>query len=107
MNTNNKKSRHSGHGNHKGHSWMMLLCLLLMVGLPLLILSSTDSPFNVSLLGSALLPLILCLVMHGVMMKYMMTNSKTESGKSEESQLVGNESKKLDHKAHGGDSFNA
>lgn len=87
MKANNKNhSCHSGHGEHKGHGWMMLLCVLFMVGIPFLVLFSTMSSFSPSLLGTALVPLILCLVMHGVMMKFMMPGSTKDQDDSQEHQ---------------------
>ncbi|MBL4242571.1 hypothetical protein H8F18_08745 [Vibrio fluvialis] len=88
MNDNEKeRSCHTGKGKHKAHGWMMLLCVLLMVGVPLLVLTSSMSKFSPSLLGTALLPLILCLIMHGVMMKFMMTGNTKNQAASEENQV--------------------
>jgi hypothetical protein len=91
MSTNDKKdSCHSGHGQHKGHGWMMVLCALLMIGGPLIALSSATDSLNFSLLSSALLPLILCLAMHGLMMKLMMPGNKKDpdSAKDETPQEI-------------------
>ncbi|MCK6264496.1 hypothetical protein KP803_14540 [Vibrio sp. ZSDE26] len=74
MDSNNKKgSCHTSKGGHKGHGWMMILCALIMIGIPILMLSPSINLFSFSFLSSALLPIILCLVMHGVMMKFMMS----------------------------------
>ncbi len=73
MKTQDKNNRqHQQHGGHKGHGWMMIVCVFLMLGVTYLSYSDTMDLFSYSLLGSALIPLILCLVMHGVMMKLMM-----------------------------------
>ncbi len=88
MNVNKKNQEcHSGDSKHKGHGWMMFLCVLLMVGIPILYLTTNLSSFDASILGTALIPLILCLVMHGVMIKFMMGGSKNEHSSSKDEQL--------------------
>ncbi len=90
--------QNNGHGQHKGHGWMMIICMLLMVAIPLLTLSSSGNLFNLSLLGPALLPLILCLVMHGVMMKFMMPGTKKDQGNQQHDHAESREIKKLEYK---------
>jgi hypothetical protein len=108
MNTNHKKKNcHSGQGHHKAHGLMMLLCVLLMVGIPFLTLSSTMSTFSFPLLATALLPLILCLVMHGVMMKFMMSDSKQEQTNSQENAQEKIEVKMIEQKSSNTSRFNA
>ncbi|GAK19246.1 hypothetical protein JCM19053_352 [Vibrio sp. JCM 19053] len=58
---------------------MMVLCALLMVGIPLFILSSSQEVFSWAYLSSAIVPLIICLAMHGLMMKMMMPSEKKDS----------------------------
>lgn len=108
MNANHKtKNCHSGHGHHKAHGWMMLLCVLLMIGIPMLTLSSTMSTFSFPLFATAILPLILCLVMHGVMMKFMLSGNKEERAKSQESAQKEIDVKMLEHKSGDTSRFNA
>ncbi|MBD1555724.1 hypothetical protein HC752_02080 [Vibrio sp. S9_S30] len=71
---------------HKnGHGWMMILCALLMVGIPLVILSSSQEVFGWAYLSSAIVPLIICLAMHGLMMKLMMPSEKQGPEENEQS----------------------
>lgn len=67
----------SQHAGHKGHGWMMVLCIFVMLAAVAYTLSSTIELFSLAFFGSALLPIILCLVMHGVMMKFMMSNNSS------------------------------
>jgi preprotein translocase subunit YajC len=80
-----KKSSCYKNGHHKGHGWMMILCALLMVGISLFILSSSQEVFSWVYLSSAIVPLIICLAMHGLMMKMMMPSEKQGSEVNEQS----------------------
>ncbi|GMM88823.1 hypothetical protein [Vibrio fortis] len=80
-----KKSDCHKNGHHKGHGWMMILCALLMVGIPLFILSSSQEVFSWAYLSSAIVPLIICLAMHGLMMKMMMPSEKKDSETNDQS----------------------
>lgn len=100
------KSCHSGSNGHKGHGWMMLLCVVLMIGTPLLVLSSSLESFSLSLLGTAVLPIVLCLIMHGVMMKFMMSNNKEEKKKDSKHSLR-IETKLVEHRADTHNRFKA
>lgn len=71
----NSEKCQSQHAGHKGHGWMMVLCIIVMLAAVAYTLSSTIELFSLAFFGSALLPIILCLVMHGVMMKFMMSNN--------------------------------
>lgn len=104
---NKNKSCHSEHGHHKGHRWMMIVCVLLMIVVPVLTLTSNISSFNLSILGTALLPMILCLAMHGVMMKLMMSGSKKgqDSSAAENSDKI--EATAIAQKANSNSKFNA
>tara|TARA_R110001583_G_scaffold11285_2_gene51357 strand:+ start:31272 stop:31589 length:318 start_codon:yes stop_codon:yes gene_type:complete len=86
MKSDNKENKcHSKNGSHKGRGWMMLLCIAIMIGIPLIILSSTAGGFNTALLGAAIIPIVLCLVMHGLMMKYMMSPPHEKNNEKQES----------------------
>lgn len=100
------KSCHTGHGGHKGHGWMMLLCMAVMLGGPLLFLLSSNQSLNLSVLGTALLPLILCLVMHGAMMKMLMPGNKKEEQSDSQPQPE-SEPKRLEYKPDTDNNFNA
>ncbi|PNH83009.1 hypothetical protein [Vibrio diazotrophicus] len=71
---NKNNPRHPNHGGHKGHGWMMLVCVLVMLGVVFLSYSDSTDVFSFALMGSALIPLILCLLVHGLMMKFMMSD---------------------------------
>ena len=81
MNDKNTKCHQDGH--QKAHRWMMVLCALLMMGILLVILSSSQEVLSLAYLSSAIVPLIICLVLHGLMMKLMMTREKQTSEENE------------------------
>ncbi len=99
-------SCHSKHSQHKGHGWMMIVCVLLMIGGPILFLVSDTNTFSPSLFATALLPLILCLVMHGLMMKLMMSGSQKSSDSSRENNNP-KDIKMLEHQSDIDNRFNA
>lgn len=88
---NKSNPRHSNHGGHKGHGWMMLVCVLVMLGVVFLSYSDSTDVFSFALMGSALIPLILCLLVHGLMMKFMMSDCSKDKGSDSESELNNSE----------------
>lgn len=84
---NKNNPRHPNHGGHKGHGWMMLVCVLVMLGVVFLSYSDSTDVFSFALMGSALIPLILCLLVHGLMMKFMMSDCSKDKGSDSESEL--------------------
>ncbi|MFC1236694.1 hypothetical protein [Vibrio sp. F74] len=109
MKSNNKvRSCHSERGSHRGHGWMMVICIILMIGIPLLILSTTLGSFSFSLLGTALIPIVFCLIMHGVMMKFMMSNDKRkEEYNNKKEHDLNFETKLVEHQSETGNQFKA
>jgi hypothetical protein len=59
-------------GHQRWQSWIMLITALTVAAFVYWKLSSTMNPFGFALLGTALMPLFLCILMHGIMMKFMM-----------------------------------
>lgn len=109
---NKSNSRHSNHGGHKGHGWMMLVCVLVMLGVVFLSYSDSTDVFSFALMGSALIPLILCLLVHGLMMKFMMSDCSKDKGSESESELNNSEQntiqrEKSELKTDSSRSFNA
>ncbi|PNI06591.1 hypothetical protein C1N32_00850 [Vibrio diazotrophicus] len=90
---NKSNPRHSNHGGHKGqgHGWMMLVCVLVMLGVVFLSYSDSTDVFSFALMGSALIPLILCLLVHGLMMKLMMSDCFKDKASDSESELNNSE----------------
>jgi len=67
-------SNHQSSHGHKGHGWMMILCLVAMIAIPLAFIASDKLYLgSVSWYTTAAL-LLLCLAVHGLMMKWMMPN---------------------------------
>tara|TARA_R110001583_G_scaffold11285_2_gene51363 strand:+ start:38121 stop:38435 length:315 start_codon:yes stop_codon:yes gene_type:complete len=86
MKSGNKENKcHSKNGSHKGHGWMMLLCMAIMVGILFFILSPTVGGFNIALLGAAIIPIVLCLVMIFLMVNFMMPSPEKDNEKQESS----------------------
>lgn len=109
---NKNNPRHPNHGGHKGHGWMMLVCVLVMLGVVFLSYSDSTDVFSFALMGSALIPLILCLLVHGLMMKFMMSDCSKDKGSDSQSELNNSEQntsqrEKSELKTDSSRSFNA
>jgi uncharacterized membrane-anchored protein len=107
-----KNKSNPRHSNHGGHGWMMLVCVLVMLGVVFLSYSDSTDVFSFALMGSALIPLILCLLMHGLMMKFMMSDCSKDKGSESERELNNSEQntiqrEKSELKTDSSRSFNA